>query len=55
MKNLMKSSFAVLVFAVTAASACHAQTIPEIDPAMGTGALALLSGAVMVIRGRRRS
>jgi hypothetical protein len=25
---------------------------PEIDPAMGTGALALLSGAILVIRGR---
>jgi hypothetical protein len=27
--------------------------VPEIDPAMGAGALALLGGAVMVIRGRR--
>jgi len=25
---------------------------PEIDPAMGTGVLALLGGAIMVIRGR---
>jgi hypothetical protein len=28
--------------------------VPEIDPAMGAGALALLGGAVMVIRGRVR-
>ena len=27
---------------------------PEIDPATGIGALALLSGAILVIRGRRR-
>ena len=28
--------------------------VPEISPAPGVGALALLSGAVLVIRGRRR-
>jgi hypothetical protein len=28
--------------------------VPEISPATGVGALALLSGAVLVIRGRRR-
>jgi hypothetical protein len=35
---------------------CHkpAET-PEIDLAMGTGALALIGGAVMVIRGRRKA
>ncbi len=27
---------------------------PEIDPAMGMGALAFLSGAILVIRGRVR-
>ena len=30
-------------------------TVPEIDPAMGIGALALLSGAILVIRARRRN
>ena len=29
-------------------------TVPEIDPAMGIGALTLLSGALLVIRGRRK-
>ena len=29
-------------------------TVPEISPATGVGALALLSGAVLVIRGRRK-
>jgi hypothetical protein len=27
---------------------------PEISPASGTGALALLSGAILVIRGQRK-
>ena len=27
---------------------------PEIDPAMGTAALALVSGAILVIRGRTK-
>jgi len=29
-------------------------TAPEISPATGLGALALLSGAILVIRGRRK-
>lgn len=29
-------------------------SVPEIDPAMGLGTLALLGGVVMVIRGRAR-
>jgi hypothetical protein len=29
-------------------------SVPEIDPALGLGALALLGGMVMVIRGRAR-
>jgi hypothetical protein len=29
--------------------------VPEIDPAMGTGALALLGGAILVIRGRKKA
>ena len=28
--------------------------VPEVDPAMGIGALTLLSGAVLVIRARRK-
>lgn len=30
------------------------QTVPEISPASGVAALALISGAVLVIRGRRK-
>jgi hypothetical protein len=31
-----------------------AGTVPEIDAAAGVGALALLSGGLLVIRGRRK-
>jgi hypothetical protein len=31
-----------------------ASAVPEISPATGVGALALLSGAVLVIRGRHK-
>jgi MYXO-CTERM domain-containing protein len=30
-------------------------TAPEIDPSLGAGGAALLAGAILVIRGRRRS
>jgi hypothetical protein len=30
------------------------QTVPEIDPASGANALALLTGALLIIRARRR-
>jgi hydrogenase-4 membrane subunit HyfE len=33
----------------------HMHIAPEIDPAMGTAALTLLSGAILVIRGRRKA
>jgi hypothetical protein len=50
----MKTSFAVLAVTLTASSLCHAAAVPEIDPSMGAGALVLLGGAIMVIRGRRK-
>jgi hypothetical protein len=31
-----------------------AASVPEISPATGVGAIALVSGAVLVIRGRRK-
>jgi len=42
----------LLIGVSTIASA--AITTPEIDPASGASALALLSGALLMIRGRRR-
>jgi hypothetical protein len=45
------SLLAVLVISTHAA---FALSVPEIDPAMGAGALALIGGVIMVIRGRAR-
>jgi hypothetical protein len=56
MKYSARSLLAVLVATLVAAHAAFASpTVPEIDPAMGAGALALLGGAIMVIRGRVRA
>ncbi len=44
---------AVLMMAVVAVAPA-AVAIPEIDAAMGVNALALISGAVMVIRSSRK-
>jgi hypothetical protein len=38
-----------------ATSALAAFDVPEIDPGSAAGALALLAGAILVMRGRRRS
>lgn len=55
MKSFMKYCFAVLALTLAFSPISHAApAAPEIDPSMGAGALALLGGAVMVIRGRRR-
>jgi hypothetical protein len=36
------------------ASICSAGAVPEIDPASGVNALAVLGGALMILRSRRR-
>jgi hypothetical protein len=43
-----------LIMAATAAFALAAD-VPEIDPGSATSALALLAGAALIIRGRRRN
>jgi hypothetical protein len=43
-----------VIMAATGAVALAVAT-PEIDPGSATGALALLAGAALIIRGRRRS
>jgi hypothetical protein len=60
MKNFALNTLAVLALtfglvAVSHAAPVNVQTAPEIDPAMGTAALALMSGVVMVLRGRRKA
>ena len=52
MSNFMKiTGMALLVIGMS--SSCFA-VVPEIDPASGANALALLAGALLIIRGRRR-
>ena len=55
MKLLMKTG-GLLLLGVGIASMCSAGFIitPEIDPGTGMNALALLAGAVLIVRGRRR-
>jgi len=36
------------------ASLCASAAVPEIDPATGGSALALVAGALLVIRGRKK-
>ena len=54
--KMTRTLLAVLAVTLIATHASFAvATAPEIDPAMGTGALALLGGAIMVIRGRKKA
>jgi hypothetical protein len=59
MKKFAFNAFAVLAFSLGLVTVSHAlpnpQIAPEVDPAVGISALALIGGAVMVIRGRRKA
>jgi hypothetical protein len=57
MKNSVRTLLALLAVSVIATRAAFATPapVPEVDAAMGTGALALVGGAIMVIRGRIRT
>lgn len=52
----MRKTFGMLLLMLGAAGCCMAlpQSTPEIDPASGGCALALVAGALLVIRGRRK-
>jgi hypothetical protein len=45
---------ALLLVGLSSAVMAAAPAAPEISPASGVAALALLSGAILVVRGRRR-
>ncbi|HML16557.1 MAG TPA: VPEID-CTERM sorting domain-containing protein [Bryobacteraceae bacterium] len=53
MNKLVKVAGMVLV-GIGVSSVCFAWSTPEIDPASGMNALALLTGALLIIRARRR-
>jgi hypothetical protein len=51
----MKLLLAATLFAIgISGSALAIPSSPEIDPASGVSALALLSGALVLVRGRRK-
>jgi hypothetical protein len=53
--KIVRNLLAVLAVTVFATHVSFAGLpAPEIDPGMGIGALALLGGAIMVIRGRAK-
>ena len=50
----MKKLFGMMMLVLGAAGVASATPVPEIDPGSGMSALALLSGAVLLVRGRRK-
>lgn len=48
------STLVVLTIGMAAAAFAHVSSVPEIDPGSATTALALVSGVLLIIRGRRR-
>ena len=50
----MNKLVALVLLGIGAGVAAMAVPTPEIDPASGASALALLAGTVVMIRGRRR-
>jgi hypothetical protein len=53
MPNQYTRIFAVVLLGIGASMAAMAGPAPEIDPASGGSALALLAGTLLVIRSRR--
>jgi hypothetical protein len=53
-QELYLKTLGLLLLAIGMSGAAMAATVPEIDPSSGVSALALLSGALLVIRGRRK-
>jgi hypothetical protein len=50
----MLSTLSILIVGLAAVAAAAVVAAPEINPASGVNAIALLSGALLVIRSRRR-
>jgi hypothetical protein len=56
-EDILRTLFAVMLFCVGASVLASAvpPAVPEIDPGSGANALALIAGALIVIRGRRKN
>jgi LPXTG-motif cell wall-anchored protein len=55
MSKMIRTSLAVsAVMLFLCGSSFAAIPVPEIDPSMGAGGLALLGGVILVLRGRRK-
>jgi LPXTG-motif cell wall-anchored protein len=58
--SLLRNSLAVITVLLATYSDAHAayftvvSQTPEIDPSVAAGGLALLGGAILLVRGRRR-
>jgi hypothetical protein len=50
----MRTVIAVMLLILGTSTALMATSVPEIDPTSATSAVALLAGAALVIRGRRK-
>jgi len=50
----MKKLTALVLFGIGVSVSAYGATVPEIDPASGASALALLGGALVMIRSRRK-
>lgn len=59
MRKYVKAGFAVIAIATSFMlgnpASLWASPVPEIDPSSGMAAMALLAGAILVIRGRRKN
>lgn len=53
-KNFVMKVAGLALLGIGMSSVCFALGTPEIDPASGGSALAMLAGAMLMIRGRRR-
>ncbi|HWC96425.1 MAG TPA: VPEID-CTERM sorting domain-containing protein [Candidatus Sulfopaludibacter sp.] len=50
----MQKTIAMLFLLIGASMCCMATPVPEIDPASGGSAIALVAGALLIIRSRKK-
>jgi hypothetical protein len=54
-EDILRKLVTVALFCLGACAVASAFQVPEIDPGSGVNALALIAGAVIVFRGRRKN